>query len=83
MTLAIYMSSIALKQLKVFSQQDLATAQIVGGVVSSQPFGDGRAAKPQLSLIVTESLLLGSPHRVNLDAVVNNEIVSERALEDV
>ncbi|KAK8519172.1 hypothetical protein V6N12_012398 [Hibiscus sabdariffa] len=40
-------------------------------------------AEPQLSLIVAESLLSGSPLRVDLDAVVNNGIVSERALEDV
>ncbi|KAL4272375.1 hypothetical protein GQ457_13G028830 [Hibiscus cannabinus] len=64
-------------------QQDLATAQSVGGVVSSQPFGVSRAAEPQLSLIVAESLLSGSPLRVDLDTVVNNEIVFERALEDV
>ncbi|KAL4360988.1 hypothetical protein GQ457_04G018550 [Hibiscus cannabinus] len=64
-------------------QQDLATAQSVGGVISSQPFGVGRAAKPQLSLIVADSLLSGSPLRVDLDVVFNNGIVSERALEDV
>ncbi|KAK8548528.1 hypothetical protein V6N12_061440 [Hibiscus sabdariffa] len=64
-------------------QQDLATAQSVGGVVSSQPFGVGRAADPQFSLIVAESLLSGSPLRVDLDAIVSDGIVSKRALEDV
>ncbi|KAK9027907.1 hypothetical protein V6N11_067728 [Hibiscus sabdariffa] len=45
--------------------------------------GDGRATESQLSSLVAESLFSGSPHRDDLDVVVSNEIVSERALEDI